>query len=50
MIIQFSTAKFWLIWLIRHLCSAEIALGGLADSVDYNNDFKNDDNHVLSKP
>jgi len=30
--------------------SAEIALDGLADSVDYDNDFKNDDNHVLSKP
>ena len=25
-------------------------MGDLADSVDYNNDFENDDNHVLSKP
>ena len=39
-----------LIDLINNLCSAEIALGGLADNGDYNNDFKNDDNRVLSKP
>ena len=39
-----------LIDLINNLCSAEIALGGLAGSVDCNNDFKNDDNHILSKP